>query len=60
MLKVLWIEDRFNLKSLLVPPAWTQKPPKDIEVISGNSLELPCLASGSPKPLIIWKREAGK
>ena len=49
-----------KLQSILVPPAWIEKPPKDIEVISGNSLEIPCFASGSPIPRIIWKREAGK
>ena len=49
-----------NIDIIVVPPTWIRKPPKDIEVISGNSLAIPCLATGSPKPRVIWKREEGK
>ena len=49
-----------NTNIIVVPPTWINKPPKDIEVISGNSLSIPCLANGSPKPRVTWKREIGK
>lgn len=58
--KVNFIKSYSNIDIILVPPTWIRKPPKDIEVISGNSLAIPCLATGSPKPRVIWKREVGK
>ena len=48
-----------NYLTFAVPPAWIQKPEKEIDVIAGNALQIPCLASGSPKPNIAWKREVG-
>ena len=48
-----------KLPTFAVPPAWIQKPEKEVDVIAGNALHIPCLASGSPKPNIAWKREVG-
>ena len=58
--KVDLINSYSYINLIVVPPTWIRKPPKDIEVISGNSLAIPCLATGSPKPRVIWKREIGK
>ena len=49
-----------NYLTFAVPPAWIQEPEKEVDVIAGNALHIPCLASGSPKPNIAWKREVGK
>ena len=48
-----------SLYTIIVPPAWIQKPPKEKEVIAGNPLDIPCSASGSPRPRIVWKRKVG-
>ncbi|XP_077989453.1 scavenger receptor cysteine-rich domain-containing protein DMBT1-like [Glandiceps talaboti] len=38
------------------PPVFIQKP-ETIEVFDGDTAELNCLASGSPKPIVIWKKD---
>ena len=45
---------------VLVPPSWNNKPASDLQVETGNQVSLNCTASGSPVPLIFWRREGVK
>ncbi|XP_047108457.1 Down syndrome cell adhesion molecule-like protein 1 homolog isoform X1 [Schistocerca piceifrons] len=40
-----------------VPPTWLHEP-EDINVLMGDTLLIPCAADGSPKPVILWRKES--
>ncbi|GBM46999.1 Titin [Araneus ventricosus] len=39
---------------VLIPPSWIKRP-TDTDVLSGDSVSLPCLASGKPEPTVQWQ-----
>lgn len=42
-----------------MPPEWI-KSPLDKEVLSGDTVMLPCSAFGKPKPSVTWTKLNGK
>ena len=46
--------------SVLVPPVWSEEPPERLRLDSGAGRGIDCSASGSPRPLIFWRREGSK
>ncbi|GBM75398.1 Hemicentin-1 [Araneus ventricosus] len=44
---------------VLIPPSWIHIP-NDIDALSGDSVTLNCLGSGTPKPTISWSRTQGE
>ncbi|GFS88051.1 hemicentin-2 [Nephila pilipes] len=39
---------------VLIPPSWIKRP-MDTEVLAGDPISLPCLASGKPEPTVQWQ-----
>ena len=46
--------------TVLVPPSWNSSPPNDLHVEIRQNVSVDCTASGSPLPLIFWRREGLK
>ncbi|XP_055939186.1 cell adhesion molecule DSCAM-like isoform X9 [Argiope bruennichi] len=44
---------------VLIPPSWIHIP-NDIDALSGDSIILNCLGSGTPKPTISWSKTQGE
>ncbi|KAF2356748.1 Fibronectin type III [Trinorchestia longiramus] len=42
-----------------VPPQWSEEP-MDVSAAVGSAVEVPCLADGSPGPVMAWRKETAK
>lgn len=45
--------------NLIVPPTWNSKP-SDVQAKSGETVLLPCVGDGKPKPTSKWIKLSGK
>lgn len=43
--------------TVLIPPNWTAIPPTELKAEAGQALSVNCSVSGTPSPLVFWRRE---
>ena len=43
--------------TVLIPPSWTAAPPAEIKAEAGQPLAVNCSATGTPTPIVLWRRE---
>lgn len=43
-----------NLKFISVAPFWIDKPPQDVDEPEGSAVEIHCITSGIPTPIVQW------
>lgn len=45
--------------TVLIPPQWSAQPASEIQAEAGQELAVECSVTGTPEPLVFWRREAG-